>query len=54
MYARTQYPDHDCMDNLMEPMDDPYLPPYIEKYECGICGQWFELDTETGEYTVDN
>lgn len=53
--ARQQHKleDHDCLDNLTDLPADPLLPDHIVKYECDLCGRWFDFDTETGEHTVD-
>lgn len=45
--------DHDCLEWLTDGRDDPALPDYITHHECRVCGEWFEHDTETGEYQVD-
>lgn len=47
-------PDHDCLDNLGEGRNDPATPDHIIHYTCGVCGEFWEFDTETGEHTVDN
>jgi len=45
--------DHDCLDYLDEGRNDPMLPPFIIHHECLVCGEFWEHDTETGEYEVD-
>jgi DNA-directed RNA polymerase subunit RPC12/RpoP len=45
---------HHCRDHLEPSPADPMLPDHIEPFTCARCGQWWELDTDTGRYHVDN
>lgn len=44
--------DHDGADLEALP-PDPALPPHVVKLECPECGEWYDLDRETGELERD-
>ena len=45
--------EHDCLDYLDDGRNDPATPEHIVHYECLVCGEWFEFDTEDGTHEVD-
>lgn len=49
----TECQHNDCGGMLVSTGEDPALPEHITKFECEVCGEWYDHDEESGSWEID-